>query len=166
MKHVILHCKDVGKSREFVDSVDNYTIVDWMDLDLRPQIVELFNLEDQNVTDFPSVILPYPAWFKPEAFFGDEVVNYDSGYEIFYFEEETKIAERLRFLDKRQKGHLSDIDVPDVDTVIWGSVPEAPYHYVTAFDGWEIEGQTATRKFRFDESPTPTKPPVKVLGDE
>jgi len=156
MKHIILHCKDVGKSREFVKNhADVYTVVDWMDLGLREQIIDLFDLNDQNVQDFPSVILPYPQWFKPEMFFGDAVQHYESGYEVFYFEEDTsKIAERLQFLNKRSKGYIPGIEVPDVDTVVWGSFPEAEHGYVTVFDGWDINGQTATRKFRFDESPT------------
>ncbi len=168
MKHIILHCKDVGKSREFVnDNANNYTFVDWMDLEIRQQIIDLFNLNDQNVQDFPSVILPYPQWFKPEAFFGDEVDHYESGYEVFCFEVDTsKIAERLQFLNKRSKGYIYGIEVPDVDTVVWGSFPEAEYGYITKFDGWEISGQTATRKFRFDKSPIPTKPPVVVLGED
>lgn len=167
MKHVLLHCKDVGKSREFVASTDNYTVIDWMDLDLRAQVIELFNLYDQNVLDFPSVVLPYPAWFKPTEFYGDQINQFDAGYEVFYFEENNdKLEDRVRFLQKRSKGYISGIEVPDVDYVVWGSYPEPVYGYRTLFDGWHVENGIATRKFKLEESPTPTKPPVEVIGEE
>lgn len=161
---IILHSKEVAASREFVAANPDQQHIDWFDLDVRKILLKLTG--DLNVQGAPSVLLEAPAWFKPEEFYGDVRVDYPASFETL-FEPESwgAVEERINFLNARTKGYTDEVEIPDCEVIIWGSVPEPPKEKTSIFDGWDIQDGVARRRWRFVDAPPP-KPSVEVLGDE
>lgn len=165
MNSVILHSQHVEASRKFVEQYPDVPKFDWFDFAQRSFLNELFG--NVLVTGVPSVLIETPEWFQPEAFYGDSVVHFPSSVESIYNPSSwDEVEERIRFCNARKRGFIEFIDIPNCEILIWGSFPKPPEGYTTTFDGWDVNGEVATRKFRFDKLPTPSKPPVEVLGND
>lgn len=161
---LIIHSPHSGPSREFVAQYASVRVVDWFNADERKLVEDLF--PDVRVNDFPSVLVDAPAWFCPPIHSDEVTVHHNSGFEVITCPETwDAVEQKIAFFDRRSVGYRDDVNIPDVENLVWGGVPTPPDGFLTVFDGWDVDGDTATTKWRFDPPPPPL-PPVEVLGEE
>lgn len=164
MKPFILHCREVIESRDFVTNYPSYSVFDWYDLADQQTVLKLVG--ELHVTGCPSVVVEAPAWFIPPSTYGEVRKDFPASFVAIYNPQDwDEVENQILELNKRSKGDLPGIEIPEVENIIWGDPPEPPEGKLTVFDGWEVADNVATRKWRFDDVPPP-QPEVAVLGDE
>lgn len=152
MLPIILHSREAKTSRDFVAANPDQTVIDWFDFEARRSLLDIVG--DVVVRSLPPVLIGYPAWFTPPTSYGDERVDHPAGFEVVDEPESWEAVEaHLAFVKLRTHECLPGVDVPEVEAIVWGDVPEPPKGQVALFDGWDVEGGVARRRWRFEEAP-------------